>query len=122
MAKNDKMGDVLTADVVAAASAVAAGADMLSTSAAAAAPSAPPAAKAVADTAVVVAEVARAVAAEAPVEHIHFDQFWMMMSKKLKLLGHMKEILHADFKARGLSLQEPLHKFEDALKKFGYKG
>src|ERR1700690_2965299 len=105
MAKNDKTGDVLVADVVAAANTVAASASALSTSAAAA--SSP----AVAKTIAAVAGVAQTVAVETPVEHVSFDQFWMMMSKKLKLAGHLREIIVADFKGRGMPMSGPLHKF-----------
>ena len=63
----------------------------------------------------------KAVAAEVAAEQLSFDQWWMTMSKKLKLLGHMKEILQADFAARGLTKNETKHKFDNAMKLFGYK-
>ena len=109
MARNDRTS-VIASD----AQAIVAAADTLSTSAAAT--NSP----AVAETVAAVATAAQAVA-DASAEHISFDQWWMMMSKRLKLKAHIKEILHADFKARGLSLKEPMHKFESAMKLFGYK-
>lgn len=65
--------------------------------------------------------VGQTVVAEVKEEHINFDQWWMMMNKKLKLKSHIKEILSAEFKARGLVKNEIKQKFDDAARLFGYK-
>lgn len=56
----------------------------------------------------------------APVEKMSFDQWWMVINRKIKMRTHLKEILHADFKARGLSKLETEQKYDDALRLFGY--
>ncbi len=62
------------------------------------------------------------VASEVPaVEGVSFDQWWIDVSRQLKLAPHIKEIVLADFKARGLGLVEPKEKYEVALGQFGYK-
>ena len=86
-------------------------------SSAAASPAAPLVEHAVAESIISAAQVA-VVAIE---EKISFDQWWMMINKKLKLQAHMKEILHVDFKARGLLKLELKQKFDEAMKLFGYK-
>jgi hypothetical protein len=52
---------------------------------------------------------------------ISFDQWWMVASKKLKLKPWLKEVIAADFKARGLSKDEKEESYNQALEKFGYK-
>lgn len=52
---------------------------------------------------------------------ISFDQWWMGASRKLKLKYHMKEIIWADFKARGLKRNEKRERFDEACGLFGYK-
>jgi len=52
---------------------------------------------------------------------ISFDQWWMKASKKIKLSSWLKEVLLADFKARGLSKEETEERFNKALEQFGYK-
>ena len=57
---------------------------------------------------------------KAPKE-ISFDQWWMLVSKKVTIPHHVKEIIRVDFKARGLSDKELEVKFNKALELFGYK-
>ena len=63
---------------------------------------------------------ARVVAVEESVEKISFELWWMMTNSRLKLRSHIKEIMLADFGARGLSKNELKSKFDEALKAFGY--
>lgn len=53
-------------------------------------------------------------------EKISFDLWWMMTNSRLKLRAHLKEIMLADFGARGLSKNELKSKYDEALKAFGY--
>jgi hypothetical protein len=55
----------------------------------------------------------------APVK-VHFDAWWAVMHKKLPL-HHHKEVIKADFKARGLSMHETMTVFTDALGQYGIK-
>lgn len=52
---------------------------------------------------------------------LSYDEWWMIINKKIKFRPHMKEIILADFKGRGLSLLETLSRYDEALKLFGYK-
>lgn len=52
---------------------------------------------------------------------VSFDQWWMMVGRKVKMRQHMKEILLVDFAARGLTKQETEQKYDDALRVFGIK-
>lgn len=54
-------------------------------------------------------------------EEISFDQWWMITNKRLKLRAHYKEILAADFKARGITKSETKERYDEALKIFGIK-
>ena len=54
-------------------------------------------------------------------EGIAFKIWWMEISKALNLRPYMKEIILADFKARGLGEKEPKEKYMHALELFGYK-
>jgi hypothetical protein len=49
---------------------------------------------------------------------VDFDAWWAMNEKKIPL-QHRKEIVLADFRARGLSLKEPTQAYNNALKKYG---
>jgi hypothetical protein len=51
---------------------------------------------------------------------VDFDAWWAMNEKKIPV-QHRKEIIIADFRARGLSLKESLQSYNDALKKYGVK-
>jgi hypothetical protein len=52
---------------------------------------------------------------------ISFDQWWMIVNKKVGLKSWMKEIVKADFKGRSLTSEETMEKFNWALNQFGYK-
>ena len=52
---------------------------------------------------------------------VTFDQWWMMANKKVKLQPWLKEVIKADFKARGLGKEETEESFNSALALFGYK-
>lgn len=55
----------------------------------------------------------------APEEEKHeFESWYALRSKKIPA-HHHKEILKADFKARGLTDSETLEAFDAALKKYG---
>lgn len=50
---------------------------------------------------------------------ISFDSWWMLLSKQRKLKPHLKEIIWADFQARGLTDYAPKTQYDEALVKFG---
>lgn len=50
---------------------------------------------------------------------IAFDNWWIVICKRLNLKSWMKEIILADFKGRGLTELETTDQYEEALKKFG---
>ena len=52
---------------------------------------------------------------------ISFDQWWMIVNKRVSLPYWQKEVILADFKGRGLSKLESEKSFDDALKMFGIK-
>jgi len=52
-------------------------------------------------------------------EQMSFDQWWMIASKLTKLRPHYKEIIEADFKARGLGKLETKQRYDEALRVFG---
>jgi hypothetical protein len=56
---------------------------------------------------------------EAGPKTISFDQWWITINSKIALRPYMKEILVADFKARGLSKNETKEKFDETLRIFG---
>lgn len=60
-------------------------------------------------------------AAPAKAPEMSFEKWWMMLASKITLRPNMKEILWADFKARGLSKNEEAAKYDEALKLFGIK-
>lgn len=51
---------------------------------------------------------------------VDFDAWWAMNEKKIPE-QHRKEIVLADFRARGLSTKETMQSYHDALKKYGVK-
>jgi len=51
---------------------------------------------------------------------IDFDAWWAMNEKKIPP-QHLKEIVKADFRARGLSLKESIQAYNEALGKYGLK-
>jgi hypothetical protein len=53
-------------------------------------------------------------------QKVDFDAWWAMNEKKIPV-QHYKEIVLADFKARGLTLKEPMASYSEALKKYGVK-
>jgi hypothetical protein len=52
---------------------------------------------------------------------ISFDQWWIIINGKVSMRPHLKEILLADFRARGLSKREDEAAYDNALKLFGIK-
>lgn len=54
-------------------------------------------------------------------DKVSYDQWWMMIQKKVKLRPYLKEIVWADFKARGAGKMELEEKYDELLKVFGYK-
>lgn len=50
-----------------------------------------------------------------------FDQWWMKVNKTMKFKPWLKEVLLADFKARGLGKEALESEYNAALDKFGYK-
>ena len=50
---------------------------------------------------------------------VSFDQWWMMLNRKSPQLPHLKEIIWADFRSRGLKANETKQKYDDMLKVFG---
>ena len=54
-----------------------------------------------------------------PNERQSFDHWWIMLNKRMSLRPHLKEIIWADFNARGLKKEEPAVKYDEGLKLFG---
>lgn len=54
-------------------------------------------------------------------EKISFDQYWMLLNRKMELRPWLKEIMWADFKARGLSPHETEAAYNRASVQFGLK-
>ena len=52
---------------------------------------------------------------------ISFDQWWMLINKRIRIKQWMKEIILVDFQARGLTKSESEAKYNDALRLFGIK-
>lgn len=63
----------------------------------------------------------KALAEEAAENTVRFDLWWVDVAKQLNLQPYMKEIVWADFKARGLKKEAPAAKYAEALALFGYK-
>lgn len=53
------------------------------------------------------------------VEKVSFDQWWMMLNGKKKRRSSLKEVLWAEFKSRGLSKEEAVEAYDNALRLFG---
>lgn len=53
------------------------------------------------------------------IETVNFDQWWANRSSAIKLASHMKEIMRADFKGRGLENLNTMEKWDWAAKQFG---
>jgi hypothetical protein len=51
---------------------------------------------------------------------VDFDAWWAMNEKKIPV-QHRKEIIQADFRARGLSTKETIQSYNEGLKKYGVK-
>jgi hypothetical protein len=51
---------------------------------------------------------------------VEFEVWWATTAKKIPI-HHRKEIVKADFMARGLSLREPAVVFNKALEQYGLK-
>jgi hypothetical protein len=51
---------------------------------------------------------------------VDFEVWWAMAQKKMPG-HHHKEIIKADFRARGLSMREPAAAFNEALELYGVK-
>jgi hypothetical protein len=50
-----------------------------------------------------------------------YDQWWMLAQARKLLRPHMKEVIWADMRARGLDKKETQEKYDQALRLFGYK-
>lgn len=55
------------------------------------------------------------------VELISFDAWWMGFTRKVKIRPSYKEIIIADFKARGLSMNATQAEYDSAIEMFGIK-
>lgn len=51
---------------------------------------------------------------------VDFDAWWALTEKKIPQ-HHRKEIIQADFRARGMSQRETLQSYNEALGKYGLK-
>lgn len=51
---------------------------------------------------------------------VDFDAWWAMVENKIPV-QHRKEIILADFGARGLSVKETMQSYNEGLKKYGLK-
>jgi poly(3-hydroxyalkanoate) synthetase len=51
---------------------------------------------------------------------LDFDAWWILTENKIPG-HHYKEIIQADFRARGLSSKETMQSYNEALKKYGLK-
>ena len=58
---------------------------------------------------------------EPAAESISFDIWWMGFIRKVKIRPSYKEIIIADFKARGLSMKEKEEDYDKAIESFGIK-
>jgi len=52
---------------------------------------------------------------------LDFEIWWKSIAETLKLKPHMKEIVWADFKSRGLKRYATLEAFNSAMRLFGYE-
>ena len=51
---------------------------------------------------------------------VSFETWWVLASKRGNFRPYLKEIMAADFKGRGLSENETLDCYYEALRQFGY--
>lgn len=51
---------------------------------------------------------------------ISYDQWWMIVNRKIKLRPWLKIVIFADFKARGAGKMETEKKYNELLGLFGY--
>jgi hypothetical protein len=51
---------------------------------------------------------------------VSFDAWWAMVQKQMPR-QHSKEVVLADFKARGMRMQEPVSAYNNALTLYGVK-
>jgi hypothetical protein len=65
-------------------------------------------------------KVKQAVVAEAKKELVDFDAWFAARAARIPL-HHYKEIILADMKARGVAMMNEMHKFDEALAKYGIK-
>lgn len=63
----------------------------------------------------------KVVTAGADDEKITYNQWWMKINKKVPMRAHLKEIIWADFQARGLTKSETEDKYNETLRVFGIK-
>ena len=52
-------------------------------------------------------------------DKLSFDHWWILLNKKRTLRPHLKEIVWADFNARGLGKEEVGARYDEGLKLFG---
>jgi len=52
---------------------------------------------------------------------VSFDQWWMLLVKKITIRPSYKEILIADFKARGIGKKALAEEYDKALELYGIK-
>lgn len=60
-----------------------------------------------------------ATAQVAPETKISFDEWWIVLQKKKPMRPHIKEVIMADFKARGLGKEATAADYDKALELFG---
>lgn len=59
-------------------------------------------------------------AAEVANNSISYDQWWMIVNRKIKLRPWLKSVIFADFKARGAGKIETEKRYNELLGIFGY--
>jgi len=52
---------------------------------------------------------------------IDFDTWWMDINRRVTLKPWIKEIIKADFNSRGLDKEEPIERYDETLRLFGFK-
>jgi hypothetical protein len=52
-------------------------------------------------------------------EVVSFDHWWVVLNRRMVLRPHLKEIIWADFNARGIKKVDLTAKYEEGLKLFG---
>ena len=53
-------------------------------------------------------------------DQVHFDAWWSTLAKERKFPAHLKEVIWADFRSRGIKMTDSKINFEAALTQFGY--